>query len=68
MGDEDREMEITPKFYETLRAKGATEFELTAFDYLVPGAQIMAGILIDDGVPVGEALARIANRPRELGR
>ena len=61
-------MRITQKFYESLRERGATEFELAAFGYLEPAAQVMARILIDDGMQVGEAPDRLANRQRELGR
>jgi hypothetical protein len=65
---EGREMRLTPKFYEALRERGATEFELAAFGYLEPAAQVMARILIDDGMPIGEALDALANRQRDLGR
>jgi hypothetical protein len=65
----DCEMRLTPKFYETLRERGSTEFELAAFGYLEPGAQVMARILIDEcGMPVGEALDALADRQRDLGR
>ena len=56
MAEDHPEMRITPKFWETLKERGATEFELAAFDYLEPAAQVMARILIDDGMPVGETL------------
>ena len=65
---EGREMRLTPKFYETLRERGATDFELAVFGYLEPGAQVMARILIDDGMPVGEALDLLTRRQQELGR
>ena len=68
MHDDNREMEIKPKFYESLKERGATEFELAAFGYLEPGAQVMARLLIDDGMPVSEALDRLANHQRDLGR
>ena len=68
MDDEHREMRITPKFYESLRERGATDFELAAFGFLSPGAQVMARILIDDGMPVSEALDALADRERELER
>ena len=64
MTDENREMRITPKFYESLRERGATEFELAAFGYLEPAAQVIAWILIDDGMPIGEALDLLADRQR----
>ena len=64
--DENREMRITPKFYESLKERGATEFELAAFGFLSPGAQVMARILIDDGMTVSEALDALADREREL--
>ena len=66
MTDENREMRITPKFYESLKERGATEFEVVAFGYLEPAAQVMARILIDDGMTVSEALDALADREREL--
>jgi hypothetical protein len=68
MDDEHRAMRITPKFYESLRRLGATDFEMAAFGFLSAAAQVMARILIDDGMPIGEALDRVANRQRRLGR
>lgn len=68
MAGDQSEMRITPKMWEWLELHGATDFELTAFNYLEPAAQAMAAILIGDGVPVGEALDRIAERQRKLGR
>jgi hypothetical protein len=63
-----RPMRITPKFYESLRRMGATDFEMAAFGYLGPAEQVMAWILVDDGMPISEALNRMANRQRRLGR
>jgi hypothetical protein len=63
-----REMRIKPKFYESLRRLGATDFEMAAFGYLGPAEQVMAWILIDDGMPISEALDRMANRQRRLER
>ncbi len=57
-------MRITLKFWETLKERGATEFELAAFDYLEAAAQVIAWILIDDGMPIGEALDLLADRQR----
>ncbi len=68
MDDEHREMRIQPSFYRKLEELGADEFERAAFGYLEPAAQVMARILIDDGMEIGEALHRLANRQRELGR
>ena len=66
MDDEHREMRIKPKFYESLRERGATDFELAAFGFLSPGGQVMARILIADGMPVSEALDALADREQEL--
>jgi hypothetical protein len=66
MAEDHQEMRITLKFWETLKERGATEFELAAFGFLSPGAQVMARILIDDGMPVAEALDALADREREL--
>jgi hypothetical protein len=66
MAEDHQEMRITLKFWETLKERGATEFELAAFGFLSPGPQVMARILIDDGMPVAEALDALADREREL--
>jgi hypothetical protein len=68
MTEEHPEMRITPTFWQALEEMGASEFELAAFNYLEPAAQVMAVILIDDGMEIGEALDRLANRQRDLGR
>ncbi len=68
MAEDHPEMRITPKFYESLKERRAAEFELTAFTYLEPAAQVMTMILIDDEMEIGEALNRLANRQRDLGR
>ena len=64
MAEDHPEMRITPKFWETIKERGATEFELDAFGYLEPAGQVMARILIDDRMPVGEALDLLADRQR----
>jgi hypothetical protein len=64
MAEDHQEMRVTLKFWETLKERGATEFELAAFGYLEPGAQVIARILIDDGMPIGEALDLLADRQR----
>ena len=66
MAEDHPEIRITPKFWETLKERGATEFEFAAFGYLEPAVQVMARILIDDGMPIGEALDALADRQREL--
>ena len=66
--DDYREMRVTPKFYKVLQERGATEIEMAAFGYLEPAAQVMARILIDDGMAVSEAPDALADRQRELGR
>ncbi len=66
MAEDHPEMRITPKFYESLKERRAAEFELAAFGFLSPGAQVMARILIDDGMTVSEALDALADREREL--
>ncbi len=68
MTEEHPKMRIKPGLWKHLEELGATEFDLAAFGYLEPAAQVMARILIDDGMPVGEALDRLANRQRDLGR
>jgi hypothetical protein len=64
--DDNCEMRITPKFYESLRERGATEFEVVAFGYLDPAGQVVAMMLIKEGVPVSEVLNTFSERQREL--
>ena len=65
MAEDHQEMWITLKFWETLKERGAMEFELATFGYLEPAAQVIARILIDDGMPIGEALDLLADRQRD---
>jgi hypothetical protein len=59
-------MRIKPKFYESLKERGATEFEMAALGFLSPAAQVMVRIVVDDGMPTSEALDALADREREL--
>ena len=67
MAEDHPEMRITPKFYESLKERRAAEFELTAFTYLEPAAQVMTIVRIDE-MEIGEAVEGLANRQRDLGR
>ena len=66
--EEHQAMRITPKLWDWLEEKGATDFELTAFNVLEPAAQVSAMLRIDEGMPVGEALDSVADLQRDLGR
>ena len=64
--DDRCEMRITPKFYESLKELGATDFEMAALGFLSPAAQVMVWILVDGGMTISEALDALADREQEL--